>query len=362
MKRIIIEDFRGFHDRVEVPILPLTFLVGENSAGKSSFLAAIRIAFDLAKGKKVNFNEDPFLLGSYDQIANFRGGKAGRAKCFSIGSVWDSIVRADIRRARMVRDGESIEKSLGSEVKIVTKFSKSSPGPRPSAAKIKSGSYSVSVSADYFLNGQIGARINISDGERKIPTVSITDPDWTTYDYEPVINWRELHYLIKSEDTDGGDLSELETRQLSGFLSVADHSLRRSSSFRQRPIAHAPIRSKPARTYDPQDSEWTAEGTHVPLQLARLFFREENKWRNFVKDISEFGKESGLFSDIKIRSFGKNEEGTPFQIQVKNGGPYTNIIDVGYGVSQSLPILSEINRKSICTLGGRPRWGLFWRK
>ena len=47
MDTLILEDFRCFSGRHEVPIRPLTLLVGENSTGKTSFLAAVRAAHDL---------------------------------------------------------------------------------------------------------------------------------------------------------------------------------------------------------------------------------------------------------------------------------------------------------------------------
>ena len=84
MDTLILEDFRCFAGRNEVPIRPLTLLVGENSTGKTSFLAAVprtrAISYDMrSRGVgSPDFNEEPFNLGSYDQIANYRAGRAGR--------------------------------------------------------------------------------------------------------------------------------------------------------------------------------------------------------------------------------------------------------------------------------------------
>ncbi|RLT37595.1 MAG: hypothetical protein DWI57_13620, partial [Chloroflexi bacterium] len=87
MNQILFEGVRCFHDFRSCPLKPITLLVGENSSGKTTFLALTRIAWDIAKGDLEDdiFNEEPFLLGSYDQIASLRGGKAGRAKSFTIG-------------------------------------------------------------------------------------------------------------------------------------------------------------------------------------------------------------------------------------------------------------------------------------
>ena len=85
--RISIENVRCFHDRQTAHLRPITFLVGENSSGKTTFLALARIANDLSRWRQnFDFNEEPFLLGSYDQIATFRGGRGGRANDFRIGA------------------------------------------------------------------------------------------------------------------------------------------------------------------------------------------------------------------------------------------------------------------------------------
>ena len=43
---IYMNNYRGFSDTI-IPIQPLTFLVGENSTGKSSFLSILRLLTDL---------------------------------------------------------------------------------------------------------------------------------------------------------------------------------------------------------------------------------------------------------------------------------------------------------------------------
>ena len=87
MNKLAFEGIRCFHDYHCSQLKPVTLLVGENSTGKSTFLALTRIAWDITEGDLGEdiFNEEPFLLGSYEQIASYRGGKAGRAKSFSVG-------------------------------------------------------------------------------------------------------------------------------------------------------------------------------------------------------------------------------------------------------------------------------------
>src|SRR5260370_23850787 len=88
--RLIIENIRTFADRHEIPIRPLTILTGENSSGKTTLLACLsavtaRHGFPLDPG----FNEQPYSLGSYDNIATMGNGASGRAKTFSLGWAGD---------------------------------------------------------------------------------------------------------------------------------------------------------------------------------------------------------------------------------------------------------------------------------
>src|ERR1022692_1718928 len=84
--RLQFEGIRCFAEPQDAVIRPITLLVGENSSGKTTFLALYRIADAIATGSVRNppFNADPFWLGAYDQIASYRGGRIGRAKSFSL--------------------------------------------------------------------------------------------------------------------------------------------------------------------------------------------------------------------------------------------------------------------------------------
>jgi predicted ATPase len=77
--------------------------------------------------------------------------------------------------------------------------------------------------------------------------------------------------------------------------------------------------------------------------LSRSSSRKE--WTALTSSLKEFGIESGLFTKIEVVRKGMKES-DPFQIGVKSGGPAFNLVDVGYGVSQALPILVDILRSS----------------
>lgn len=112
--------------------------------------------------------------------------------------------------------------------------------------------------------------------------------------------------------------------------------------FGSRIVPVAPLRAKPKRTYDPVSETGSPGGDHIPMLMMRLDHVEKKRWESLHDELVGFGKDSGLFSDIKVRRHGKQVH-DPFQLQVKaQSGACSNIMDVGHGVSQSLPILVEL--------------------
>ena len=84
MDSIRLKNYRCFRDERDVPLTPLTLLVGENGAGKTSFMAMMRILSDIsASSATPDFNLEPCDLGSFDEIA-YRD-KSYQAKTFDAG-------------------------------------------------------------------------------------------------------------------------------------------------------------------------------------------------------------------------------------------------------------------------------------
>ena len=85
-----------------------------------------------------------------------------------------------------------------------------------------------------------------------------------------------------------------------------------------------------------------------PMYLANMLARDRKAWIKVKSRIESFGVDSGLFNEIDVRRLGKKDS-EPFQIQVRKfgdrlKGPRRNLIDVGYGVSQVLPVITELLR------------------
>lgn len=272
MDRVFFEGIRCFASRQEVPLAPLTVLVGENSTGKSTALALIRLAWDLVLGDAdLDFNEEPFLLGAYNQIASTFGQEEQRAK-FTIG--WETATGSF--------EGKFVE----------------------------------------------------HDGQPMLSrTLAEVPPYKLEYRYSSVTHEENI-FLVEGpmEAGEGLDLAlELDANVRGQLYGLA------------RPYAFAPIRTRPRRTYDPIKRAVSPEGDHVPLMLASSALRRSNEWQRLVSALESFGKHSGLFSRVDVRQLGASES-DPFQIQVHLGGEIVNLVDVGYGVSQVLPIAVDCLR------------------
>lgn len=328
MDELAIRHVRCFSDPGTARIAPVTLLVGENSTGKTTFLALARLAWDICFGHEgFDFNEDPFYFGSYEQIAHYRGGSAGRAKSFEVG------MKVSIKQ----KTNRDYPKS-GSEIFFNSKFIQSGSQPVLDETSLKSGAYSITV--------RFGANLRDTIMDIEAPSwsgsLSIKNIERVYLRFQPRlrIDWQYILYALyglRQPDRNKRKKVSLSMDDFETFDALISAS-RRENRF--RPFATAPIRSKPLRTYDPVKDVPTSEGSHVPMLLAKSYFGSNGRWKTLKEGLDRFGSLSGLFEELRIKTLGKTES-DPFQIRVKIAGPAANLIDVGYGVSQILPVVVQ---------------------
>lgn len=331
---IAVKHFRCFTNTGILPLRPLTFLVGENSTGKTSFLSAIRLAWDIAYSpRRLDFNEEPFLLGAFDQIANFRGGRAGRAENFEFDfqittPLWSRTTKAS--------------RSPNSQVRYKTGFRRAGSHPVISSQSLQWPNYSLSVT---FSETDLKPEFVVQVGERTIPLPLEQEQLNLQMVPEASVDW---FYLLRNSIFYRNSLAHSHEKQSDEKLPLSGNDMGaiqgmlmslRAGSFR-RPIAIAPVRTRPQRTYNPVSETPLPEGEHVPMVLAKTYFEDKRRWESLKVALEKFGSASGLFSSLEIKSLGRHES-DPFQIRVKIEGPPSNLMDVGYGVSQVLPILVD---------------------
>ena len=325
MNKLIFEGIRCFNDYHCSQLKPMTLLVGENSTGKSTFLALARIAWDVTEGDLGEdiFNEEPFLLGSYEQIASYLGGRAGRAKSFSVGM--------EISR-RLPYKSNTI---FSDKATVIAKFIAAGSEPKLDEWRFDCGKFSIFAKPSRTVSSDRSLTITTPAGSQEIA-------------FPPYRGWlslrrvlADIRYMLRggpnidANRKGRGLLKEMEANELQTLAYSVSNGLG------NRPYAFAPIRTRPQRTYDPLKEVPKPEGSHVPMVLAK-YLQEKLDGKSSLRDsLTSFGKTSGLFNSLDVKRKG-NKESDPFQIVVKTFGQTFNLVDVGYGISQVLPIIVDV--------------------
>lgn len=305
-----MEEVRCFSERQTLEIRPLTFLVGENSTGKTTALACFHVLADYLQGEGVDFNSDPYSMGIFkDIVRNSRPKK----KTFKLGFTADPI-------------------------EWIIEFSEKTGGIEPTISsltlKFPDGEIIFKIGGD--TNGRL-ARLVFFDKKHNHYEINC-DPDvldmFSSYSLFRFLRFESNHFLEGS--------TEGETA-LANYVETLGNSQKRQYNlwdigYHLSVFSTSAIRSRPKRTYDPTREFNDPEGSDVPMLLMRIKATEQKQWEALKAKLIKFGKSSGLFQNIEIKNLGRSL-GAPFQLKFKVRGPNANIVDVGYGVSQILPIL-----------------------
>ncbi len=309
---LVVQNVRCFQGAQAGRLRPITLLVGENSTGKSTFLACHRVLSNVLNSPgrialQPNFNEDPFLMGSFRDIVRSRRGPKGRIDEFGIGF-------------RVGCAEPNVDDFL-----LWAAFSEEGSQPRLS-------SYRWSFTNNHFV--EVGPDAN-GCATWRIPGLQArSEEPFAFFQFGPATFNRGV---------DDDELEEVVT-YLNGLFPDAGGFFDWLCPPIPTPEAIAPLRAKPARTYDPIGEIPSSEGGHVPMLMMRLDRTDRPDWEELRNSLVAFGDESGMFSDVRVRRHG-TQMSDPFQLQVKvRSGPRANLMDVGYGVSQILPILVDVMR------------------
>lgn len=296
--KIFAENFRGFKG-VEVDLEKITFLVGDNSSGKSSLLHLIDSVARCSLNRPPRLNEElgvseydyfsPYFDYS-DVVFGFSAGEGGEA--------FSKMITVKHRQD----DGPTITRCsyLFGDVFISLKKSKN--------GILRRIERNVSIDGFYDLIKIHKANANFR-GTRSIPgRVSLGDPG-------------ALFTVIDPDDIDRDDL-------ISMVFSLEELNVRLIS----------PIRALPERFYS-ASRKISAHGLHFAPMLNDI---SENETSTFFEDSVRFGIESGLFDRIFVRKVSGRVQNSPLIVSVEKSGKEFFLNQVGVGVSQIAPVLVEM--------------------
>lgn len=316
MHYLYVDNIRGF-ENTYIPIMDVNFLVGENSTGKTTILTLINLLASPRFWLSQTFNTDEVELGSFQQI-------------ISINSQDNSQFRIGVIECPDTQDEKPEVNAF-----LIT-FVEDDGLPIISGYNFISEKNEVRVV--FSKKGIEYKVIPLAEGSSK--SIMQIFRRWATQKSQDEKDYERI---------DGKDIPFARNTSLpfiTNFLKDKSAEARTRGeiplpSFASDLTWIAPIRSKPKRTYDEYKLSFTPEGDHTPYLIRRLVGRKGRAATRFLSFIEKTGKESGLFDSIKVKTFGKGSD-SPFAVDVIIGGKELRIVNTGYGISQSLPVIVEL--------------------
>ena len=319
MDRLTVENFRCFGAEQTAQLAPLTLLVGENSTGKTSFMALASILWEVVyRGNYLpDFKRLPFDLGTFEDIVHEDDGDSKRG--FSGGfKIKDLTCRADFQKGI-------------SGVEVVTLRIMD---PNRSVTWVRSSSGFITVGVKIGDNTWQTSYKGRSDHSSGMRQELYPDRRWGLFSINDELD--KMQPMSETSKITEKEKEAIKTMVLSPYVTVDTEEVV------SWPEAMAPVRSQPHRTYN-----WGDEEISSYLVSLRSDPDRRKQWEVMKHALDHYGKQTGLFKEIDIRLLGKASERDPFQLQFKvhdsdREASMRNIVDVGYGVSQSLPVIVKL--------------------
>lgn len=308
-----IGNVRCFNELQKAQLRPITFLIGENSTGKTSFLGCYSLMLRMFhdhpfRNFGIGFNDSAFDMGAFKDIVRNPNSNNGREEKFVLKLGYESF--------------DSMHKD------VTVTFVKSANHPNIQNLRFELKKTFVEITPSVTKQNKF--LINVNGNEVEIETQF------------------DLIELLSSGILPNFSLHEVEEplrSKISRFFDQWFHGTNkttRESSKIESLHAVSPLRASPRRTYNPVKERLSPQCDHILKYLLRLSKEDPDRWKKLRLQLNRFGEKSGMFSDLGPQIFGENGS-NPFEIRVKaRSDSAANLIDVGYGVSQVLPILVEI--------------------
>jgi hypothetical protein len=290
---ICLENFRSFAGTYEIEVAPLTVLVGENSTGKTSLLAGIQGGLNGFLPLPYMLQEEPFCL-PFPRAQISAGAKSMRiGKKITDGKM--------IYRVASTLDA----KGTGIPGEVVLEMEGIA---RMVATRHRGRSEYDVVFTPEALGGAVTAG-RMRTELWHLPT--------------------RFAMALREGGPQYGDAWSFLKEVTSAVVGVI-----------------APTRNKPERMYIQKaaqvfDFVTGIAGGHAPQVLDKLLRSRSSRKGLVVSRLREFGVDSGLFTDVRSRGI-NTPAGRHFSILLTKGGSEQTLQDVGYGVSQVLPIVGEL--------------------
>ena len=385
MRKFKLSNIKSFVESDEIEMKPLTFFVGKNSCGKSSL---IRFPVLLAETFKENINT-PLLLfdnildyGNYDDVVNkHKSGAIGFTLEFGpeIGS--NTLGRYIPYLYRRIGNRNTIERTISEIEKASIKIKIAKPDRKMVIQEVELGIndkdifkltldeqvYTIFLNGgDNYENTSMKVDASMLRFKQFIPELDIGGimcryiEKNSIYDNEE----KKLYSAIVTEsiiDLDEEkikDCSEESWYNIWGELILADACMsgiyRNMKRFAQEVSYVGPFRENPQRSYRDSESNYNDVGVRGE-NVSKLLRQDAQENKILIQNVSRWFKNSMGYT-IDIKDVGSSLYSVVVKSDASSDGTNEdNIIDVGYGISQVLPIVTQLlmNEVSVDSVYGR---------
>lgn len=339
--QLYLDQFRDFHHTF-IPLKQVNFLVGENSTGKTSVMKLLHILQSSNFWINNKFYSDEVQLGSFREIVS----PYVQAQQFTVGMQSEE---GEIQLMRFIdREGQPYLSEFSSVIEEqlikIIRGEEAYYDTRSLAELIEDED----LENDEFFRQWVELLIRDDSIFQSSGQPSKPDKSFKQLKQGDGSEWVGIAVLVVIVATValigeiGKARNERSEESPSNLLEAFNYP-----HFHKDSTWIAPIRQKPKRIYDPIEQTYAPDGGHIPNLIKQLFDKDTVNGlptQSIIEKISSFGQACGLFERINISSTENilQDGDSPFQIEVTIGGQKFNLINVGYGVSQVLPVLTEV--------------------
>ncbi|WP_080429494.1 AAA family ATPase [Burkholderia ubonensis] len=327
LERLSLKNFKSFENET-FDIRPITVFLGPNNSGKSSVLSAAKILSQTVISYDVNV---PLLLnGALGDFGTYKDVVFSNNRMRHIEISFSIDANDDYISARSSRWNTT--DTL--HVKLKYKF-------RPALREIIIGELEVSKGVHHALTLKYQ-----NDSERylieKINGVNVPasiksdlSADLRLFHFLPRSIYLPKHRIDPDSalatflDEDHSDTLRLAAR-------ICDPAYRFFNSLEYI----GAMRQPPSRSYlfsGERNLKVGASGQHAASIIAMDSLRKGKKGKNIKSRIVDWLRKSGMAADIKVENL--SDRHYELHIQNSHSKEYQNFADVGYGISQVIPIL-----------------------
>ncbi|MFV8753599.1 DUF3696 domain-containing protein [Nannocystaceae bacterium ST9] len=320
LRRLHIENFKAWRDTGDIRLAPLTVFFGTNSSGKTSLQQMLLLLQQTAQSSDrqrvlhLGDSQSTIDLGTFSDVVHGHG----EDTALKVALAWDSAQPLTIHDSRTNKKIEANEFEFHATIR--------QPPRQP--IQLESMGY------------RIGPKLTV-DFTRSSDVFELTMKG-----YEPVRNSGRRWPLPSPSRFYGFPDEAVSYFQNTGFLADLNLELERLFA---RLFYVGPLREYPKRLY-----LWSGEHPeHVGKTGSRAIealLAGKDRYYNFAarqrkqtleEVVARWLQQMGLIAEFAVRPIAENRKEYEVVVHSAKGGSEVKLTDVGFGVSQVLPVIVE---------------------